>query len=341
MKKNLLNLMIGSLVIISSVSIAQPTLTGAGTNPTIGQSFTYTGTSYFAPGSAGASQTWNFSTISGTAGSPSNCVAVGSTPNGASFPSANIAFDNSGSGNYSYQKTSATAYQNYGNVTSSGVIMSYSNPEDLLRFPFTYTNTYNDPFATTFVNGGYTFYRTGSTTITADGYGTLITPAGTFTNVTRIHMVQDYQDSAYFGTPYVVTYLNDEYLWYVDGTHASLAACFTFTTSAGGGPTTSGFFLGTAVGIDDINASLSSFNLYPSPATDKITLDFTLTENKNVAVQLFNSLGQKMDINQSAEGFQGANTIQLDVATLPEGIYFASILLEGNTAATKRFVVAK
>ncbi|MCC6702640.1 MAG: T9SS type A sorting domain-containing protein [Fluviicola sp.] len=46
-------------------------------------------------------------------------------------------------------------------------------------------------------------------------------------------------------------------------------------------------------------------------------------------------------MNQQMEGFQGTNTIQLDVATLPEGIYFASIVLDGTTAATKRFVVAK
>jgi hypothetical protein len=38
---------------------------------------------------------------------------------------------------------------------------------------------------------------------------------------------------------------------------------------------------------------------------------------------------------------QGLNNIQLDVATLPEGIYFAQIVLEGNIAATKRFVVSK
>ena len=70
-------------------------------------------------------------------------------------------------------------------------------------------------------------------------------------------------------------------------------------------------------------------------------IDFTLTENKTVSVQVFNALGQKMDMNQQVDGFQGTNTIQLDVATLPEGIYFASIVLDGTTAATKRFVIAK
>lgn len=340
MTKTLLNLFTGSLLLTCSVSIAQPTLSGTGTNPVIGESTTYTGTSYFSAGPSGASQTWNFATYTGTPSTPSNVVTVGSTPSGSSFPSANIAINTGGGAPYSYQKTSATAYQNYGNVASSGVVMSYSNPEDYLRFPFTYLNTYIDPWATTFVNAGYTFYRTGTTTITADGYGTLITAAGTFTNVTRVHMVQDYQDSAYFGTPYVITYLNDEYFWYVNGTHAALAATFDFTSSAGS-PVQGSFFLGTAVGIDDINASLSNVNLFPNPATDHLTVDFTLTENKAVQVQVFNAIGQEMEISQYGDGMTGSNTIRLNVTDLPEGIYYAQIMLDGNIAATKRFVIAK
>ena len=219
--------------------------------------------------------------------------------------------------------------------------MSFSNPEDFLRFPFTFGNTYTDPWAVNFVNGGYTFYRTGNTTITADAYGTLITAAGTFNNVTRVHMVQVYQDSTFFGTPYIITYNNDEYFWYANGTHASLAATFTFTSSAGGAPTQSSFFLGTAVGIDDISAALSSVNLFPNPVADLVTVDLILTENKEVLVQLYNAIGQEMQISQRRDGITGSNTIQLNVMDLPEGIYYAQIMLDGNIAATRRFVVGK
>lgn len=340
MKKQLLNLMTGSLILASFASIAQPSLTGTAVNPTIGESFTYTTcTTYFNQGPAGANQTWNFSTSTGTTSGVSSCVSVSSTPSGSSFPSANIAFNNAAGSNYSYQKTSATAYQNYGNVTSSGIVMSYSNPEDFLRFPFTYNNTYNDPWSCTFVNSGYTFYRTGATSITADGYGTLTTPAGTFTNVLRVHMVQTYQDSAYVGMPYVILYTNDEYMWYVNGTHAALAATFSFT--ANGSTSQSSFYLGAPSGIDNISNILTSLEVFPNPASDLIKINYNLTENKKVELCLFNTLGEKIHNSQTEEGIQGTNTSELNIAELPEGIYFAQIILDGNVAATKRFVVSK
>jgi len=46
-----------------------------------------------------------------------------------------------------------------------------------------------------------------------------------------------------------------------------------------------------------------------------------------------------MDIKQVADGFQGSNTLNLSVATLPDGIYFAQIFLDGEKAVTKRFIV--
>ncbi|OFY86593.1 MAG: hypothetical protein A3F72_08955 [Bacteroidetes bacterium RIFCSPLOWO2_12_FULL_35_15] len=340
MKKKLLNFMTGSFVLAYSASMAQPSLTGSAINPTIGESFTYTTcTNYFNQGPSGASQTWNFSTSTGTTSGVSSGVSVSSTPNGSSFPNANIAFYNAGGSNYSYQKTTSTAYQNYGNVSSSGVVMSFSNPEDFLRFPFTYNNTYNDPWSCTFINSGYTFYRTGTTSITADGYGTLITPAGTFNNALRIHMVQTYQDSAYIGMPYVIPYTNDEYMWYVNGTHAAIAATFTF--DAGGSTGQSSFYLGAPTGIDNLSAILTSLEVFPNPASDLINIKYNLTENKKVELCLFNTLGEKIQDSKSEDGIQGSNTTELNIAEQPEGIYFAQIILDGNVAATKRFVVIK
>ncbi len=342
MKKPLLSLLSATFLMATAVSVAQPTLTATGINPVIGNTFTYTTTStYFAQGSAGAGQTWNFATYTGTGGAATPVVSVGSTPSGSSFPAANISINNGG-GTYTYQKTSSTAYQNYGNVSSGGPVMSYSNPEDFLRFPFTYNNTYTDPWAVTFVNGGYTFYRTGHTVVTADAYGTLTTAAGTFTNVTRVRFHQIYQDSAYFGTPYIITYDNDEYLWYKDGTHAALAASFTATNSTGGSATQASFYLSSGLaGVNELDQSLSAYNVYPNPAVNNITLGFNLTENKTVQTTIFNAVGQQVSIGQQADGIQGENTLTLDVSTLPEGIYFAQIMVEGNLAGTKRFVVTR
>ena len=338
MKKKLLSLMTWSLVLMCSVSIAQPTLTATGMNPVIGNSYTVESANYVSPGSSGASQTWNLSSMSGTSSSTANAVSPGSTTYGGSFPNSNLAWTNTG-GDAIYYKTSNTALQFYG-VASGTTVLSYSNPEDQLHFPFTYNNTYSDTWAVNFNSGGYTVYRKGTTNVTADSYGTLVTPAGTFTNVLRIHFVQNYQDSIYVMGPQIVTYNNDEYIWYKEGTHVQLATVYTLTPSTGS-PTTSGTYTTTTSGINEFSGILSSSDLFPNPASDKVTIDFSLTENQKVNVRLINVIGEQLNINQNTNGVQGENRIQLDVADLSEGIYFAQIVLNGNIAATKRFVISK
>jgi len=57
MNKKLLNLMAGSLVLICSVSIVQPTLTATGSNPIVGDSYTLFNGNYVSQGNSGANQT--------------------------------------------------------------------------------------------------------------------------------------------------------------------------------------------------------------------------------------------------------------------------------------------
>jgi|SRR6218665_460535 len=341
MKKQLLNIFSFSFVMLGSAALAQPTLTATGCNPVLGDGQTFTSTAYFAPGSAGAGQTWNFGSLTGTTGTPATVVTVASTPYAATFSgTSNIAI-NQGGGNYSFQKTSSTAYQNYGTV-AGGTVINYSNPEDYVHYPFTYNNSFVDYWAATFTSGGYNFFRRGHTTVTADAYGTLTTPMGTFSNVTRVHFVQDYQDSTNIGVPYVITYLNDEYFWYVNGTHAQLAATYTFTSSASGTPTTGGFYLSAVTAsVNENSEFVSSLNLFPNPATNNITIDLNLTENKSVTTTLYNAVGQQVQTAVTTEGTTGSNIVAFDISELPQGIYFAQILVDGKIAGTKRFVVSK
>ncbi len=323
-----------------SVSYAQPILTATGTNPVIGDSYTFNNGAYVSPGNSGVSQTWNFSSMSGTSAGLTNVVAPSITPNASSFSNANIAALNNTAGTCNYYKKTSSAIQSYG-VTGSSTVIPYSNPEDFLHFPFAYTNTFTDPWEGQFSSGGYTFYRTGTTIVTADGWGTLITPAGTYTDVMRVHFVENYQDSAFLGTPYITTYVNDQYMWYKESVHVQLASVFILTPSTGSAYTGGTYTSTIVTGISNPEGFIGSSNIFPNPAMGKITVDFTLSENKSLEIQLYNEFGQQAAVNQSAEGVLGLNTITLNVATLPQGIYFAHILVEGNIAASKRFVVVK
>jgi hypothetical protein len=93
--------------------------------------------------------------------------------------------------------------------------------------------------------------------------------------------------------------------------------------------------------IDEIAGFNNNYTVYPVPASEQIKLDFTLSENKTVVARIYNTLGEQVQTEQTKSGVQGNNEIQIQIAELPEGIYFAQILLDGNVAGTKRFIVSK
>src|ERR1051326_3099027 len=70
---------------------AQPTLTGANTNPTIGQSFTDQMVNWQSQGNSGANVTWNFSSLSSTGTSTLTWIDPATTPYNSNFTGANLA----------------------------------------------------------------------------------------------------------------------------------------------------------------------------------------------------------------------------------------------------------
>jgi hypothetical protein len=319
---------------------AQPTLTATGCNPYLGQTFSMVTTSGtpISAGNSGANQTWNLSSITGTPTGTITMVAPSATPYAASFASANLAYATNGGG-VGYLSTSST-YMRVCGLGSPSATIAYNDLEDILHFPFTYNNTFTDTYSAVFVTTQQ-FYRRGTMTATADGYGTLITPNGTYTNVLRVHYVEVSQDSTDLGGfPYTIDYQTDQYTWFKEGTHKELASVYTSSNSVSA-DTYGGSYLTGNVGIDDIDQYISSSAISPNPASDIIKLDLTLTTKKGVIISVFNSIGQNMKMNQTSEGILGDNSIQLDIANLPEGIYYAQITLDNTTSLSKKFVVVK
>jgi hypothetical protein len=336
MKKTLLNFFLLGFIGLNSDSFAQPTLTASGCNPVIGNTYTAISNGGFPQGAAGANQTWNFTSIGNTGSSSSQIVAVNSTPNGALFTNSNIA--SSSGGAYVYYSSSANALTINGVASpSGGPLITYSNGEDFLRYPLTFGNTYTDTWAATFTSG-VDFFRTGSVTVTADGYGTIITPQGTFTNALRIHFVETYHDSSDFA---VGDYTNDQYFWYKDGITEALASTYTFTSTFAGqtNTTTGGTYASGTVGIEESQLS-SSIALFPNPAQETINLTIDDENISNAKVKIINQLGQDVTPVEIININAGNNT-QIDVAYLKNGIYSIQILLQDNSIINKRFTVNK
>jgi hypothetical protein len=339
MKALLQNILLCDLMLFAGAGWAQPTLTSGNTDPVTGDKLIYNNSAYISPGDSGANQTWDLSSMSSTGTDTNYIVTVSSTPYASSFSNANIA-DKTGS-NYGYYKLSSASYQNYGIVNGPGEVIPYSNPEDILRFPFTYNDNYQDPFGATYSNNGYNYYRSGTISVKADSYGNLKLPGHTYQNVLRVHFVELYQDSAnIYNTPFVIPYQNNEYTWYLPGNTNAIAAVYTITVS--GVPSSQGFYMNNIVsGIEESGNSLSSLTLFPNPASTELNLDLTLNENKKTDLKLFNVLGAEAGHFQFSQGFAGINHFTMNLNGLPDGIYFAMIYLDGVASGTRKFIVAK
>jgi hypothetical protein len=331
MKKNLLQAL---SVFCGSMLLAQPTLNSSGINPVSGETMTLKTGGYASPGSSGASQTWNVSAIALTSGSTTNYTvgAVSATPYSSTFSGSSNIQLNDGSV-YQFMNNSASVMASTG-VVGNGVTIPYSNAEDILHFPFNMNDNYTDNWAATFTSNSITFNRTGTTTVTYDAYGTLTTPAGTFSNVVRVHMVQDYKDVSSFGT---ITYNNNEYIWYANGYHQALAAVYTLTNSIGGPPTQSGIYLSTTPGVptsiskwSEVNSNIS---LYPNPATDLVGIS---SDEGIDHVDVYDLKGDLV-LSEKVMSIQA----YLKLGELNNGIYLAKINMANGDVRTKKITLNK
>ena len=77
--------------------------------------------------------------------------------------------------------------------------------------------------------------------------------------------------------------------------------------------------------------------IYPNPATNYVNLDFNLTPSvKQAKVRVINLLGS---VVKEVEIEKGTNQLKLDVSSLDNGVYFYSVLINGDTYKTKKLVI--
>ncbi|MDP1802201.1 MAG: hypothetical protein Q8L81_12665, partial [Bacteroidota bacterium] len=268
--------------------LAQPTLTDANCNPVAGETYSVAIGNFISPGSAGANQNWNLTAISPTVAGPANTAVAATTPSGSLYPNSNI--------NYAdvlmslFLKTSTTALQNYGKFHHAGsnpgkLVTIYSDPIDMLHLPCNFNDTYTDSYQGTrysTTNTTPTYIRFGSYTITADGHGTLTLPNGSYTNVMRVHMHSINRDSIANNSSGSY-YMQDEYLWYLPGTHYPVAGYINYD-----GVMHSFYIYSNITGLKERNAESLSFDLFPNPASDQLNIHFPVASTEKMQLSIYN-----------------------------------------------------
>lgn len=313
MKKNLLFVLAISMSIANT---AQTTINGSDVNPSVGDSYTDNNTNYMSPGNAGANQTWDLSSLS-SSGTTTSTISA-STTNGA-----NMLIDN-GTGNLVYENISSAA-QEIKAIYSAGnnVTITYSNGEKVFQFPFTYNATYSDSFRATFTTNGYPAVRSGNGMGTVDGYGTLILPNQTITDVVRVNYQQDYYDTIDIGSPYIIHYTTNNYYWFRAGTHFVLA---TLSDANFGGQTSQyGLYTNAInVGIPRIEG-VKGINILGNPVQSQLNFTIEANDSKEIEYSLVDLSGQVVYQTNTTTVLPGSNRLSINTDNLAKGMYALKI----------------
>jgi len=99
------------------------------------------------------------------------------------------------------------------------------------------------------------------------------------------------------------------------------------------------FYGNTALGINDGTLE-SSLTIFPNPASNTATVQFSLSNEENVSINVLNAVGQSVMQQQLGALAARAHNQTLDVTTLSSGLYFVEIKA-GNSSVTRKFSVAK
>ncbi|WP_082815205.1 T9SS type A sorting domain-containing protein [Pontibacter akesuensis] len=90
---------------------------------------------------------------------------------------------------------------------------------------------------------------------------------------------------------------------------------------------------------NDLKPVLPSINAYPNPSRGYTSLALNLPGNDSYKIRISNTIGKVLTVQEVAPAERAK--IDLDLTSLPSGIYFYSLLVNGKTVETKRLVLQK
>ncbi|MFC2136793.1 T9SS type A sorting domain-containing protein [Bacteroidota bacterium] len=92
--------------------------------------------------------------------------------------------------------------------------------------------------------------------------------------------------------------------------------------------------------IEDQSILSNNIIAYPNPFKSTVNIKYDLTSTQNIKIEIFNNLGQQIEILVNEMKSTGNYTISWTPNNLPSGIYYYRILTNGN-AITKKVIYQK
>jgi hypothetical protein len=91
------------------------------------------------------------------------------------------------------------------------------------------------------------------------------------------------------------------------------------------------------VGIEEI-ASAADFRVYPNPATDRVTFDYTLASSEMVVIEMVDIVGNIVKVQNLGNMSAGANQSQITLDGIAAGIYMVNFKA-GNSVSVSKLTV--
>lgn len=312
---------------------AQPVLTATNNLATPGESFAYISAGYQPAGPSGGGVTWDFSSLQ-----PENFTQLffglpSSGSQAVQFPDATL-LRSQASGQESYFIHNNDSIRLIGVVTASGVVVSYSDPEQVLRFPFSFNQSFVDSFRASYISGS-SGTRTGVDTVVADGWGTLILPDYTYNNVLRVKVISHYNDT--IPTQPVLTFNDERYYFYLPGIHSYLLSINNTVVMNGNTVISTVQTLNYFDHTTGIAAAPPQVELkiYPVPALEKADVHFPAIKTDRGSLTVINNAGM---IVRQVPLVKNQTQLTLDCLGLPSGMYVVK-MYDGEQAAAGKLVV--
>jgi hypothetical protein len=288
-------------------------------------------------GNSGAGQTWDFSQNTYNFYTLYSYISPSTAYGYNNFTACTDAIADSSQVYFKFQKLNGSVYSYIGESMYQSTITIYDDYKDLYRFPMSMGTTFTDTYRSHYQdsNGGI-FTLTGIDTLLVDGYGTLKTPVGTFSNVLRIKVNSYSVDSncfqgiCHFGQ----VYKGYSYSW-ISESHPGLPLMWVQYVYIGGVPqrVRSEFYEWVATGIDEVEGKEMAFSISPNPNKGSINLIFGKSIPE-ATVAFFDITGAEV---YSAR-LNGLNQFSINSERLPRGIYLVKVT-SGEVVTTKKVVI--
>lgn len=327
-------------ILTAAGALAQPTITSSAM-PQVGYVYSMGADTFPADlatftvsaGSASA-QTWNYSAeFANIYGETTTFQAPSAGAGNSNFPSATLAVAQSNGTDWVYfLGNSGGLYVDGAYVNAQGNMIALDlTPNSLfMATPSTYgynNNAQSTATATVMIGTNLVQLRHwADRTVTADAFGSLTTPTGTYPNTLRVKAYEVSIDSIFldvFGTWNFMQRQTDtttNYNWLQNSSDAQLMEINMDKTGA---VTKASYLISFSNGVGTINEPSTAFGVYPNPSSQVSYLTYINNNSGYVSLQMFDVNGRKVGDLLGEDQAIGKQKVMINLESmhLPKGLY--------------------